>query len=489
VLTLSALQPDGAAADGASAGGTPDAAAEVAREVVREAVSSDARSARDEHADASVPDDARVGAPEPTPSTSVVAQGSIAADADARAEARDSASSPDDAGLVAAAQALTQEVSPASGPLSSQQRDMLDRKLRRWARVDSRSPTGSTDSWTQRGQAYVATVSDEPASDDTAMDRRVIRISTQTGDGTLSTEIRMRRLAFSHYAQFVDRWDPLVELHDDALDGRFHSNSEIMLNLDRRATPTFSGRVTTAARHVNFGTGRGRARGDEIFRGGLETGITPIRLPDRFVPFPHVEPREDGIRYFNADARVTFHADGGYAWEELAGGSGERRAIIAGDVAYLIAAAGVTLHVRGTVRGKVLVYSPEGIVVEDDLVYARDPRAGGEDGDYLGLVSDKTVEVATQELTGPGDLTIDAAIYAKRAFVVRGYGVSNDGALVVYGSLAAGSLAATEPRYRTRVRFDPRLETLRPPSFPLTDRYEVESWDGLWRVEEKTESR
>jgi hypothetical protein len=143
----------------------------------------------------------------------------------------------------------------------------------------------------------------------------------------------------------------------------------------------------------------------------------------------------------------------------------------------------VTLHVKGTVRGKVLVYSPEGIVVDDDIVYAHDPRAGGDPGDYLGLVSDKSVEIASQEITGPGDLTIDAAIYARREFVVRGYNASNDGALVVYGSLAAGSIAATEPRYRTRVRFDPRLEKLRPPSFPLTDRYEVEAWDGRWRVE------
>ena len=121
--------------------------------------------------------------------------------------------------------------------------------------------------------------------------------------------------------------------------------------------------------------------------------------------------------------------------------------------------------------------------MEDDLVYAQDPATIPDADDYLGLVSDGHVEVAAAQVTGPGDLTIHAAIYARRGFVVRDYGEANDGSLYVYGSLAAGSLSATEPRYRTRVRFDRRLETLRPPRFPVTDRYEVEAWDGVWRVE------
>ena len=34
----------------------------------------------------------------------------------------------------------------------------------------------------------------------------------------------MNRIAFSNFAQFIDRWDPEVEIHDDLIDGRFHSN-------------------------------------------------------------------------------------------------------------------------------------------------------------------------------------------------------------------------------------------------------------------------
>ena len=43
----------------------------------------------------------------------------------------------------------------------------------------------------------------------------------------------MNRVAFSNFAQFIDRWDPEVEIHDDLIDGRFHSNSEIRVSRDR----------------------------------------------------------------------------------------------------------------------------------------------------------------------------------------------------------------------------------------------------------------
>jgi hypothetical protein len=45
-------------------------------------------------------------------------------------------------------------------------------------------------------------------------------------------------------------------------------------------------------------------------------------------------------------------------------------------------------------------------------------------------------------------------------------------------------MSATEPRYATRYAFDQRFEQVRPPGFPVTNRYEVESWDTQWREAE-----
>jgi hypothetical protein len=147
---------------------------------------------------------------------------------------------------------------------------------------------------------------------------------------------------------------------------------------------------------------------------------------------------------------------------------------------YLVAAEKAALFVRGTVNGKVLVYSPHRIVIEDDLTYAVHPAFSAKSDDYLGLVSDGNIEIADPESTGPGNVTVHAAIFAKRSFNVRSYNTSGLATLSVYGSVAAGSISATEPRFRTKVEFDDRLTNLRPPSFPLTDRYELAAWDGRW---------
>ena len=143
----------------------------------------------------------------------------------------------------------------------------------------------------------------------------------------------------------------------------------------------------------------------------------------------------------------------------------------------------MALHIQGTVDGKVLVYTPDSIVIEGDLQYANDPREDGDSDDFVGLVAERVVEIAPPEVTGPGDLEIDASIYARRQFAVREYRSRRSGTLVIHGSLAAGSLTATEPRYATRIEYDKRLEGARAPGFPLSDRYELETWDGEWRAE------
>jgi hypothetical protein len=136
------------------------------------------------------------------------------------------------------------------------------------------------------------------------------------------------------------------------------------------------------------------------------------------------------------------------------------------------------------VNGKVLVYSPERIVIVGDLRYADDRRDPGAT-DYLGLVAERTVAIDVPEATGSGDLTIHASIYARQRFQVRSYRSRRSGTLSIYGSLAAGSVSATEPRYATKIEFDERLTTMRAPGFPLSDRYELDSWNGVWRVVER----
>jgi hypothetical protein len=374
---------------------------------------------------------------------------------------------------------------PVHASLLPKQEKMLNKKVRQWSENLYRMPEAASGlTWKHKGQEYLATFTALSDPGETGIERVIVEISTEQDGKRLTTEVYLKRLAFSNYAQFVNRWDPDVQIHDDEMDGRFHSNTEINLTYDRKVKPLFHGKVTTTSRSVNVMNTRGFTRRSEIFTGGLQTGVRSIRLPKHFVPFPEKsEVSEEQLRRFSEDTRIVFHEDGSFAWHPVDSTSAQQVEEIAEATTYLIAEARVKLYVKGTINGKVLVYSPERIIIEDDLIYEQDPEEIFGSDDYLGLVSDKYVDIASPEVTGPGDLVINAAIYAKRRFTVRNYGSRETALLYLYGSLTVGSLSATEPRYATKIHFDRRLEDMRPPGFPMTDRYEVESWDAVWEVE------
>lgn len=391
--------------------------------------------------------------------------------------------------VIAAAGSATEAAAPAptattatepsaQRPLDAPQQQMLSRRLASWTGRFTASEPMPTMAWREDGQEYTAVLRPVPAASVMGMEQLAVEVTTERDGERLVTEMRLTRVAFSNFAQFVDRWDPDVQLHDDVIDGRFHSNSNIRVSRERGVRPTFRGKVTLAARDIitdNVGWLNRRT----LFPAGLETGVRRIMLPAQAVSFTAHTIASEALQRFERDTTITFHADGSYAWQPAEGGTEQRRTL--GDEPhYLVGAERVVLHVRGTVNGTALVYTPERIVIDDDLRYADDPRQPGAT-DYLGLVAERTVEIAEPEVTGLGDLEVQASIYGRRQFVVRSFRSRPSGTLRIYGSLAAGSLTATEPRFATQIEFDPRLTTVRAPGFPQSDRYELESWNGAWR--------
>jgi hypothetical protein len=242
--------------------------------------------------------------------------------------------------------------------------------------------------------------------------------------------------------------------------------------------PVFNGRVTVAdAQDVSTGDGAGYLNRKKLFPAGIERRVRRIALPER----AFTSDATAHSQRFERDTVLTFHSDGSFAWRALDAVADESNRAFGDEPFYLVAADDVALHVEGTVDGKVLVYSPHRIVIRGDLHYADDPRAPQTD-DYLGLVTDGTVEIAEPAVTGSGDLEVYASIYAGRRFLVRSYNSRRSGTLLIHGSLTAGTLSATEPRFGTRIEFDDRLTTMRAPGFPLSDRYELDSASGEWRV-------
>jgi hypothetical protein len=363
--------------------------------------------------------------------------------------------------------------------MSYSEKTQLTKQLAKLAEASITKPQAQV-SWEQDGRQYSATFIQQRANEGTALDRVIAEVSTSDRGKQLTTRLNLKRLAFSQFTQMVDHWDPMVQIHDDTIVGRFHSNSQFNLMYDSRTAPQFLGKVTTAARSFNTES-NGRRRDSDIFRGGIEMDAGRIGLPEELKPFEWA-PREEGARVHELtnDTRIRFYADGSYTLRTRESADTQYVNSPSTHPVYFIAGRGVELFVKGTLAGKVLIYSPERIVIEGSLTYAHDPRTTPNATDYLGLVCDRYVEVAPPGVTGPGDVEINAAIFAGRRFVVTSIDNPRTATLRIYGSLAAGTLSATEPRYATKIDYDGRFETRRPPGFPSTNRFEVDEWDGQW---------
>jgi hypothetical protein len=422
--------------------------------------------------------------PEPAPPTSPPEAESASAPA-AVVEVVPSPTEPVQVVAETVARAEAADIAPSvaapSGPhrtLEPEEADALRRRLSSWTgRFAADAPETMT--WRENAERYTAVFRPLGAADAMGMEHLAVEVTTERGGERLVTDLRMTRLAFSNFGQFVNRWDPDVGIHDDVIDGRFHSNTSFVVHRTGRKTPVFNGRVTVAdTRDLSTaGDGTGHLNRRKMFPAGIETRVRRITLPER--AFASASTPQS--QRFERDTALTFHADGSVAWRALDTVADESRRDLGDEPFYLIAADEVALHVHGTVDGKVLVYSPSRIVITGDLYYAGDPRAPHAD-DYLGLVTEGTLEIAEPEITGPGDLEIYASIYARHRFAVRRFRSQHSGTLLIHGSLTAGTLTATEPRYGTRIEFDNRLTTMRAPGFPLSDRYELDSASGEWRV-------
>ena len=366
--------------------------------------------------------------------------------------------------------------------IPTSQRAMLTRQVTKLAQGLRNTDLAPAQlAWQDQGQRYTAVLTRQPAVGDTDIERVVVEIMTEEGGKRMRTQFEMKRLAFSHFTQLVDNWDTSVQLHDDEIAGRFHSNSEIFVGYDSSVAPRFLGKVTTAARGFTISSSSGRKRRDDIFRAGIETQAGRIVLPEKFLSVALDQAAKNAeLRSFTRDTRITFYSDGSYGWQTLGSQAPEQRQAMSTARVYIAGARHTSVYLRGTVSGSVLVYSPELIVIEGDLIYAHDPRSAPDASDYMALVSDKDIEIARPVVTGPGNLEIDAAVYARRRFIVTDEDARGNATLFIYGSLTAGSISATEPRYATKVVFDPRFEHVRPPGFPMTNRYEVEAWDTHW---------
>lgn len=365
-------------------------------------------------------------------------------------------------------------------PISEQQQKRLKKAIDRvMEEMAEARHTDTTFYWTIASQVYAIKVHRSVPADPTNLEEAIVEIQTTQNDLQLATRIRLQRLAFSHFAQMVDHWDPQVAIHNDVVDGRFHSNYPFIVSRSAGIIPRFYGQVTTAAYDFKANDNFHWFELDAIFQAGIETGVKPIQFPAYSIPsLPQADPHAS-LR-LSEESWVNFQDDGSILYTTKSKRDGSCQINHLSQVFLIIGENGAKIHVKGTVKGKILVYSKGNIIIDGNLLYARSPEHFADSEDLLGLVSERNVEVASPAITGPGDLTIYAAIYAKRWFRIPNLTGNANAKLYIYGSLAAGCVSATEPRYATHVCFDRRFESQRPPYFPVTDQFEIAEWSREW---------
>jgi len=141
----------------------------------------------------------------------------------------------------------------AKMPMSEKQERILEKKIAKLTeKLNKMEWSDTIINFEYRGQIFDVEVRHKPAQRATDLDELIFEITTEKDGETLSTTMRMKRLAFSNFAQLVDYWDPLVAVHDDEFEGRFHTNYAFSISRSKGIGPKFHGRVTTAA--VEFKT-------------------------------------------------------------------------------------------------------------------------------------------------------------------------------------------------------------------------------------------
>jgi hypothetical protein len=182
------------------------------------------------------------------------------------------------------------------------------------------------------------------------------------------------------------------------------------------------------------------------------------------------------VLMLSEDTRLDFQGAAGIVWTDM--DNGEQGRVLVPEAGLIIAGTDrARFELSGDVAGRVLVYSPQRHMITGNLLYVDATQTSD---DYLALVSDGSIEIASSTVTGPGDLRIEAGLFARDRFSVRRFSDRHQGVLHVYGALVAGSVSATEPRYSTHIEYDPRFEHNRPPAFPGTGLFDVQAWDQHW---------
>lgn len=283
----------------------------------------------------------------------------------------------------------------------------------------------------------------------------------------------------------------------DTLWGSVHSNGNIHID----GGPVFFGKVTTSG-NIDPRPGRSSYGHTDTakFLGGWETGVAQRPFPTDLTELKNNRSNVDSTstRRLYVDLNPGTAADNdGYALVHKNSWTGQviDSIPLSGFTDHVIYSSD-TVHVKGTLDGRLSIASNKDLYIDSDIKYEEEPNPDNpadprnNTTDMLGLIARNDVLISDNpensaehdkngELIGPpNDLTLDASVFAlKGSFTAQNYGSRGvEGRINLIGSIAQYDRGAIgnysggtiQNGYLKSYRYDKRLANplVYPPSYP-----------------------
>ncbi len=298
--------------------------------------------------------------------------------------------------------------------------------------------------------------------------------------------VLLTRPSFSRYAYFSNHEGNIWFWSGDTLRGPVHTNTYFQMG----GTPVFFGKVTSHQVYNSHQPYREYPSGstNPQFLGGTEWQVPALTMPDE-IPTELINTSQSGGIYINNKyAWLEFQSDGTV---KIAAKNSSSNPPPSAYTTYTLSNTnGViyvnynsvrpTVKVEGTVNGMVTVASRGNIEITDDLIYADNPQTNPNSDDMIGLAAAKDIIVTNNQhdldrTIQATVMTMNTAVASNKNFWVDHYNSDRYGYLRMYGGLIQQSRGAvglvgspsTRKGYLKDYRWDPRLQYMVPPSFPM----------------------
>lgn len=293
---------------------------------------------------------------------------------------------------------------------------------------------------------------------------------------------------FSKFAYYsISEGGNIWWINQDTVWGPFHTQDRLRVS----NKPSFYGKASSK-QAIQYYTSQ--AKDAPYFHGGYEQGVD-LPMPTDGVTSLKA-PAQAGGLYFNGNlsgkSTIYMEFDNDYLYYRY-------NTTSPFDTLHLptVAANGLIfvengiVRMKGTISGAYTVAcsgtsgTRGSIYLDDNIVYANDPRTNPTSTDMLGIVAQKQVLI-TDNTPNRNDIVIQASIYAQDI----GFGAENWSGRPVSGNInllggiiqntrqAVGQFSGTSivNGFAKQYRYDERFLVASPPFFPGTGGFEIVSW-------------